>query len=246
MVGVRVLDHCFLGGGVGVPAVKGLEVHRRELPPAHRVDLPDGEPGALFGVGDREPQLGQREAAFHQHLLEQRGLPQEDLVFAVGAEAHHPLDPCAVVPGPVEEHDLPGGRQLGDVPVEVPLAEFGLRGLSQGDNPGSARVEVFHEPLDGAPFAGGVAALEQNHVLGGRVLRPVLELQQLDLQLILLLLVDVAVEPLVVGVVLAPGLHRVAARVDQVWIGEVVVVPHAVAVAQQVVQVLPEVFTYHP
>jgi len=42
-------------------------------------------------------------------------------------------------------------------------------------------------------------ALEEDHVLGLGVLRPVLELQQLDLELVLLLLVDVAVEPLVVG-----------------------------------------------
>ena len=91
-------------------------------------------------------------------------------------------------------------------------------------------------------FAGGVAALEEDQVLGVRVLRPVLELQQLDLQLVLLLLVDVAVEPLVVGVVLAPGLDRVAPRVDEVGVGEVLVVPDAVAVTQQMVQVLPEVF----
>jgi acetyl-CoA acetyltransferase len=115
--------------------------------------------------------------------------------------------------------------------VEVPLATLGLRGLGQGDDPGGARVEVFGEPLDGAALAGGVAALEQDHVLGGGVLRPVLELQQLDLQLVLLLLVGVAVEPLVVGVVLAPGLDRVAAGVDQVRVGMVRVVPHAEAVA---------------
>jgi hypothetical protein len=145
-----------------------------------------GEPGALFGLGDREPQLGEREAALVQHLLEQRGLAQEDLVLALGAEAHHPLDAGAVVPGPVEQHDLPGGRELGDVAVEVPLAALGLRGLGQRDDPGGARVEVLHEPLDRAALARGVAALEQDHVLGAGVLRPVLELQQLDLQLVLL------------------------------------------------------------
>jgi hypothetical protein len=104
---------------------------------------------------------------------------------------------------------------------------------------------VLHEPLDGAPLAGSVAALEHNDVLGGRVLRPVLELQQLDLQLILFLLVAVPVEPLRVGVVLAPGLHRAAPRVDQIWIGQVLVVLHAVTVAQQMVQVLTEVLMRH-
>ena len=192
---------------------------------------------------DREPQLGERETALDQHLLEQRGLPQEDLVLTVAGEAHHALDAGAVVPGPVEQHDLPGGRQLGDVAVEVPLASLGLGGLGERDDAGGARVEVLGEPLDRAALAGGVAALEEDHVLGAGVLRPVLELQQLDLQLVLLLLVDVAVEPLVVGVVLAPGLDRVAAGVDEIGVRQVLVVPDAVAVAQQMVQVLPEVLS---
>ena len=81
--------------------------------------------------------------------------------------------------------------------------------------------------------------------LAAGVLRPVLELQQLDLQQVLLLLVVVAVDPLVVRVVLAPGLDRVAARVDQVRVGAVLVVPHGVAVAQQVVEVLAEVLPDH-
>lgn len=60
------------------------------------------------------------------------------------------------------------------------------------------------------------------------------------------LFVGVPVEPLVVGVVLAPGLHRVAAGIDQVGIGEMLVVPHAVAVPPQLFQILPEVLVGHP
>ena len=103
---------CLLGLGVGVPLVQGLEVDRRELPLPHRVDLADDEPGALLGLGDREPELGQVDAALDQHPLEQRHLLHELLVLLVGAEAHHPLDAGAVVPGAVEQHDLAGGRQV--------------------------------------------------------------------------------------------------------------------------------------
>jgi len=83
------------------------------------------------------------------------------------------------------QHDLPGGWQLGDVAVEVPLAAFGLDGLRQRDDPCGARVEVLHERFGGAALAGGVAALEEDQVLGAGVLGPVLELQQFDLQLVL-------------------------------------------------------------
>jgi hypothetical protein len=70
---------------------------------------------------------------------------------------------------------------VGDVAVEVPLAAFGLGGFGERDDAGGARVEVLGEPFDGAPFAGGIAALEQDQVFGAAVLGPVLELQQLDL-----------------------------------------------------------------
>jgi hypothetical protein len=46
-----------------------------------------------------------------------------------------------------------------------------------GRQPGATRVQVLHEPLDGATLAGGVAALEEDHVFAGGVLGPVLELQ---------------------------------------------------------------------
>ena len=48
-----------------------------------------------------------------------------------------------------------------DVALEVPLAAFALTRLLQGHDSGPARIEVLHEPLDGAALAGGVAALEQ-------------------------------------------------------------------------------------
>ena len=74
---------------------------------------------------------------------------------------------------------------------------------------------------------------------------PVLELQQLDLQQVLLLLVVVAVHPLVVRVVLAPGLDRVAARIDQIGVGAVLVVADGVAVTHKLVEVLAEVLDDH-
>ena len=43
------------------------------------------------------------------------------MVLLVGAEAHDPLDAGPVVPAAVEQHDLPAGREMGDVALEVPL-----------------------------------------------------------------------------------------------------------------------------
>ena len=92
-----------------------------------------------------------------------------------------------------------------DVALEVPLGAFAFGGLLQRDDAGAARVEVLHEPLDGAALARGVAALEHDDMPVPVGLAPLLQLQQFDLQQPLLLLVLVALHPLVVRVVLAPG-----------------------------------------
>jgi hypothetical protein len=74
---------------------------------------------------------------------------------------------------------------------------------------------VLHEALDRAALAGRVAALEQDHQPLSAVLAPVLQLQQLDLQQPLLVVVVGPGHALVVRVVLAPGVHRAAVRVEQ-------------------------------
>ena len=47
-------------------------------------------------------------------------------MLLLGAVAHHPLDVRAVVPAAVEQDHLPGGRQVLDVPLEVPLRLLAL------------------------------------------------------------------------------------------------------------------------
>ena len=125
--------------------------------------------------------------------------------------------------------------------MEVPLTEFGLRWFRQRHHSRRTRVEVLHEALDGATLTGGVTPLEQDHVLGAAVPCPVLEFQQLDLQLVLLGFVLIAFHPLLVGIVLPPGLDRVATGIDQIRVRTVLVMPHGVPAMQQVVQVLAEV-----
>ena len=56
---------------------------------------------------------------------------------------------------------------------------------------------------------------KSDDVLAAGRRRPVLELQQLDLQQVLLLVVLLAVHPLVVRVVLPPGVHGASRRVDE-------------------------------
>ena len=104
------------------------------------------------------------------------------MVLGVRAEAHHPFDPGAVVPRPVEQHDLAGGRQVGDVALEVPLRPLPLGRRGQGDDAGDAGVQVLRDALDRPALAGRVAALEDDDDALPRRAHPLLELDELALE----------------------------------------------------------------
>jgi hypothetical protein len=109
----------------------------------------------------------------------------------------------------------PAGRQVGDVALEIPLRLFPIARLLQRHHPRAARIEMLHEPLNGPALAGGVAALEHDHVPAAGALGVVLQLQQLDLQPALQPLVFVARHAVVIRVALAPGVDAVAVLVEQ-------------------------------
>ena len=98
-----------------------------------------------------------------------RARPHELLVLLRRAEAHDALDAGAVVPAAVEQDHLPGGRQVGDVALEVPLRALALGRRAEGDDADDARVRPLDDPLDRAALAGRVAALEQHDDLQARV-----------------------------------------------------------------------------
>ena len=165
---------------------------------------------------------------------------QEGLDLRIAGVAHDLLDAGPVVPGAVEQDDLALGGEMLHIPLEVPLPELtGGRHVERND-PGRSWVQVLGEPLDRAALAGGVASFEDDDVAHSDVLTPVLQLQQLDLQSVLLLLVGVPVKQLVVRVVLPPGLHRLAARVDEQRISALAA-SHRVSLGDQAVDVLPQV-----
>ena len=102
--------------------------------------------------------------------------------------------PGAVVPGPVEEHDLAARRQVRGVALEVPLRLLLLgRGAERGDAH-DARIGALHDPLDRAALPRRVAPLEEDAHLQAFVAYPLLELHQLPLQPRQVLLVRVGRE----------------------------------------------------
>lgn len=177
-------EHLVLRPGVVLPPGDGLQVHRRELPLPQRILPARGEPADLFIVGDGEPVLAQHDAVLDEHPLEDRRLVQEPPVLPGGAEAHHPLHTGAVVPGTVEDDDLPGRRQFLHVPLEVPLPLFPRGRGGQCLDPAVAGVEVLGDALDRRPLPRGVPPLHDDDDPGPGLPHPLLHLHQLRLQVL--------------------------------------------------------------
>jgi hypothetical protein len=115
--------------------------------------------------------------------------------FLLGAELHDPLDARPVVPGPVEQDQLAGRRQVRDVALEVPLGLLAFGRGRQGGDAGEAGVQVLGDPLDRAALAGRVAALEDDDDPGAGGAQPLLHLHQLPLQPVKLGFVRFARQP---------------------------------------------------
>ena len=104
------------------------------------------------------------------------------MVLLVGAQPHDPLDPGPVVPTAVEQHDLPSGREVGDVALEVPLGLLPVARNGEGGDPAPAGVEVLGDALDHAAFARGVATLDDDDDPLALVADPLLHPHQLLLE----------------------------------------------------------------
>ena len=107
---------------------------------------------------------------------------EEVLVFLVGAEAHHAFDAGAIIPAPVEQHDLSAGGQMEGIALEIPLAALALRGRRQRHGAADPGIETLGDAFDDAALARRIPPLEdddQFQLLGDD---PILKLDQFALQ----------------------------------------------------------------
>ena len=111
-------------------------------------------------------------------------------MLLVSAETHDVLHTGPVVPGAIKKDDLPPGREMLYVTLEVPLGTFTIRGRGESCHLDHPWVEVLADAADGAALAGAVAAFEDHRHPGAADPHPFLQLDQLHLQAPHLLLVD--------------------------------------------------------
>ena len=133
-------------------------------------------------------------------LIDHGRLTHEFQIVIQFAESHNSLDTGAVVTGPVEKHHFTDGRQMMDIALEEPLGLFFLRRLFKCDNPRATWIQMFRKALDRPALAGGVAPLKQDHHFLAGSFRPILHLQQFDLQFDLMLFVFLSAQLALLGI----------------------------------------------
>src|SRR5215472_215219 len=99
-----------------------------------------------------------------------------------GAESHDLFYPGTIIPGTVEKSDFPRCRQVRNVTLKIPLPSLALGRDGKRDDSRGAGIQVFHEALYGTAFACRVTALKDHYDTAARILDPVLQLEQLDLE----------------------------------------------------------------
>src|SRR3954470_4316361 len=158
-VGVRGEEHLVAGAGVVVPAVVGFQVHVAELPDLPRVLDAVLEPPGLLFLANFEPILDEQDARVGDGAFDARAEVEEALHLLRFAKAHDGLDAGTIVPGAVEEDDLPRRGKQFDVALQVHLALLALRRRRERGDAEHAGAGALGNRLDDAAFAGGVAAL---------------------------------------------------------------------------------------
>src|SRR5262249_61004248 len=136
----------------------------------------------------------QPRAAVDQVALYDRAQLEEMPVLLGGAEAHDVFHAGAVVPAPIEYHDLFAGRKALDVALHVHLCLLAVGRRGERHDAEHARADPLGEGLDGAALARGVTAFKNDDHALLALLEPGLQFAQLFLQLEHLLFVDLALQ----------------------------------------------------
>src|SRR5208337_1346242 len=118
---VRGTQHGVASPRVVVPAAMRLQIHWTQFPALRRVFDTCEEAAMLLLFRDIEPVLQQDDAIADNEVFEDGTAFEKLLVFLLGAEPHHMLDPGAVVPAPVADDDFSARGQMLNVALRVDL-----------------------------------------------------------------------------------------------------------------------------
>ena len=159
---MRAGEHFVARFRIFLPVLCRFLVDRADFPLLERVGFTVAQASFLLALADVEVIFDQGEARVEQQLLEQHDVRHEVLVFGVGAEAHDPFDPGAIVPAAVEQRDFARYRQFAAPALEIPGLAVAFVRHAHGDDAGIARTHMFGDSLDRAVLARRIAPFEND------------------------------------------------------------------------------------
>src|SRR6266571_3684658 len=137
-----------------------FNIHRAELPDLPAIMNPRFEAAVLLFLADFQPVLNQENAIINNEML----------------------DASAVVPTAVENDDFACCRKTLHIALNVHFRFLAFRRSGQSHDPEDARADPVDDTFDGASFACGVTALEDDDHPQSLMHHPALQLYEFDLQ----------------------------------------------------------------
>src|SRR5262249_23532377 len=137
-----------------------FQVHRTQLPLPQRVVDAGVESSFLFLLVDLEPYFYQHDPGVDNVAFSGGANRQKMFMLMFVYKPHHVFDACPVVPTSIENDDLPGGRKVCNVALNIHLAFFTISRRRQSDDTKNARTYSFRDGLDCSALAGRITALK--------------------------------------------------------------------------------------
>jgi len=103
-------------------------------------------------------------------------------MFSFCTEPHDRFNHRSVVPASIKHDQLAGRRQMSNIALKIPLCSLYITGFFKRNDPGTPRVQVFHDSLNRATLACGITTLEDHQDFQACIFNVILKFQQLNLQ----------------------------------------------------------------
>ena len=181
--GVGGVEHQVAGARILEPLRARGQVHRAEFPLAERIRHARLEAALLLLVAGIQPDFDEPDAALHDVFFQLGTQFEEAGVLLLRAKAHHVFDAEAVIPTAVEDDDLARRREVRHVTLHIHLRLLAIGRRRQRDGAKHAGADPFGQGANGAAFARGVAALEDDDHAQALVFDPLLKMAQFRLKL---------------------------------------------------------------
>src|SRR3989339_1883996 len=97
-------------------------------------------------------------------------------------KSHNRLNPAAIVPASIEKDDLACTGEMSRITLKIPLCFLHVRWLVECDDTRTSGIEMFGNPLNCSPFAGGITPFKNHQDFEPFVFDIILKFEKFNLE----------------------------------------------------------------